>query len=290
MEQPPDIIFTIARMNPPTSGHRMLIKLMMEDAVKYGLSNIFLILSSTLDNKKNPITCEDITQINKRTILENYIIQSIKSEFPQLNGVNVEIICLGKSSNPILTSIFDILKENGYPERIGIKMKLFIGEDRRDSYNWIQDKLSTSAPPVEFQIEALPRPEGAISATIIRQLALDEGKYDEFKDEMEKIGINNNDVIVRIYKQIRYNIKIPKPKETKKTKTVKVAKVSPRSPVGKLSSISPKSPKMLKSSPRHLENKQTTPRAGGTKSKKPRKTKKSKKSKKSKKTNTKKRK
>ena len=53
------IIFTIARMNPPTSGHTLLIKQMIMEALSRGLTQINIILSATIDDKKNPLDCNE---------------------------------------------------------------------------------------------------------------------------------------------------------------------------------------------------------------------------------------
>ena len=51
------IIFTIGRMNPPTSGHLKLIQTLMEKALKLGEEKIYIILSHTQDMKTNPLSC-----------------------------------------------------------------------------------------------------------------------------------------------------------------------------------------------------------------------------------------
>ena len=46
------IIFTIARMNPPTPGHLSLITYLIKEAVRLNVPKVFLILSKT--NNSNP--------------------------------------------------------------------------------------------------------------------------------------------------------------------------------------------------------------------------------------------
>ena len=62
------ILFTIGRMNPPTSGHMMLIRKMMLYALNNNLTQINLILSGSVDNKKNPISCTE-----KRNLLIHFL-------------------------------------------------------------------------------------------------------------------------------------------------------------------------------------------------------------------------
>jgi len=68
------IIYTVARMNPPTLGHVSLIENMMEEAVHRNVKKIHIILSSKIDSKKNPLEPED-----KRYILQIYGIPRAKS-------------------------------------------------------------------------------------------------------------------------------------------------------------------------------------------------------------------
>ena len=74
------IIFTIGRMNPPTVGHRTLIESMMianselpEDDLGRGI--VYIILSHTQNNTKDPLSCSE-----KRNILANQgMINNIKT-------------------------------------------------------------------------------------------------------------------------------------------------------------------------------------------------------------------
>ena len=53
------IIFTLARMNPPTPGHLFLIKNLIEEAIKLNVNHVYIILSKTNDNNENPISCPE---------------------------------------------------------------------------------------------------------------------------------------------------------------------------------------------------------------------------------------
>ena len=67
-------LFTIGRMNPPTPGHIQLISVMMEKAIEIGVKNIYILLSSTIDNEKNPLECEE-----KRRLLYGNGINAAKN-------------------------------------------------------------------------------------------------------------------------------------------------------------------------------------------------------------------
>lgn len=50
------MVFTIGRMNPPTSGHMELISVLMKSAVDNNLNNIGILLSPS-EGDKNPLSC-----------------------------------------------------------------------------------------------------------------------------------------------------------------------------------------------------------------------------------------
>ena len=58
-------------------------------------------------------------------------------------------------------------------------MKLFIGEDRANSYTFVQDSITKNNKNIYLEIIVLPRPEGGMSATFMRGLVSD-GKIDDF--------------------------------------------------------------------------------------------------------------
>ena len=209
------ILFTIGRMNPPTSGHILLIRTMIETALQKNLSQINIILSSTVDNKKNPLSCDE-----KRFFLLNFMIHHLKEimkiEQPMtstsIENIQVNIVCMSDIVNPkygnhpILKSIQYILNDlYGYP-RENLEMFLFIGEDRIKDYDWIQKSLLNKKPRVSITIHGIERPEGAMSASYIRQLAL-EGDYDTFRVEMEKTGLDS-DATLKMYNEIREKIAV----------------------------------------------------------------------------------
>ena len=204
------ILFTIGRMNPPTSGHMLLIREMMKQALEKNVKQINILLSATVDNKKNPLTCGE-----KRFFLLNFMIHHLrelmKIENPtkreQIDEIQVKIVCMDDVLNPnygkhpILKSIEYILRDlYSYP-RENLKMILMIGEDREKDYFWIQKSLQERNPPITVEILGLDRPEGAMSATYIRQLALN-GDLETFRKEMEVTGLNEESIL-KVYNEIR---------------------------------------------------------------------------------------
>jgi hypothetical protein len=224
------IITTIGRMNPPTSGHALLIKFMINRAILENLTQINIILSHTVDNEKNPVECEE-----KRMVLHNSIIDHVKEELmndyigdeekqSKIKDMKVEIICMDEpalnTGNPILSCVFYILSLYGYDRndeakrRDDLTMELVIGQDRGGSYNWIGKTLSDLNPSVRFQEVVLPRSEGAMSATKVRNMALT-GNEEGFIGHYKSMGLNRDDTM-SLYEQIRENI-IDQPNKKQKT-------------------------------------------------------------------------
>ena len=202
------ILFTIGRMNPPTPGHMLLIKSMVERAIRLDLTQIGIILSATTDNVKNPFFCEEKRaylygkselQGNVHGILDT-IKEELMREHPDphykqlLEAFNVEIVCMDDptpkeyGSNPVMKSVLYLLNANGYPQKENMKMILMIGQDRATDFQWTGDALSKFSPPIEFQVIPISRPTGAISATVVRNIALSHN-WDEFVEIMWPLGL-----------------------------------------------------------------------------------------------------
>jgi len=180
-----DFVFTIGRMNPPTSGHALLLNELITNARFNNLNNVGIVLSHTEDSK-NPISCE-----KKR----EYILQMIANMDPNINvDILVNIICKNDIDNYSrfpTTSINYLLQNNNLENTSNIL--LIIGEDRADSYEW----LKTIYP--NLQIIALPRPPNAMSATIIRGYVSSKEKH-EFDRAYE--NIYDKDTIDNLYHDI----------------------------------------------------------------------------------------
>lgn len=205
------IPFTIGRMNPPTTGHMLLIRNMMIYSIQNNLTQINIILSGTIDNKKNPISCKE-----KRNLLFSFLLKHqkelLKIEQPlnssKLDNLKTNIICMNDIMNPsygthpIMKSIHYLLYEiYGYP-RPNLNMVLFIGQDRENDFLWLKKTLGERDPSIGLTIEPMERPPGAMSATFLRQLAIS-GDYDEFKKQMLETGLNDESSIQNLYEEIR---------------------------------------------------------------------------------------
>jgi hypothetical protein len=216
------IIFTIARMNPPTSGHMKLIQIMMESNIALspedlGHNSVYIILSHTKDNEKNPLSCS-----KKRQILESKgMVQHIKDQNPLLRDIDVKVLCMDDvvpeecGKHPILKQICNIrLMEQQIKGFQPSEMKLFIGADRANSYDFVISSLAKNNPPIPVVPVVVERPEGAMSATFMRGLVTSENK-EEFTQAVVQNGLSQQDAD-DLYEELKYEM-TPVLIKTKKT-------------------------------------------------------------------------
>ena len=153
-------IFSFVRMNPPTPGHLVLIKTMIDKAVELGINKAYVITSSSMDGK-NPLACSgetipkpkkgkdnDASIINNATqsdtVYKSYILEqminSYKQQLARLESdptkrsliENFEIIILCSSGSPF-GFIFNRIKNDYIDKGIQkINMVFIVGRDRAD--------------------------------------------------------------------------------------------------------------------------------------------------------------
>ena len=214
------IILTIGRMNPPTTGHLLLIKEMIHKAIEDNLTQINIILSHSEDRKKNPFNCDtkkhflinDDNNESMTTILKKQMMDETPENADKIERIEVKIVCMNDitnpeyGTNPIMKSIGYILGEYYDYPRKELKIKLIIGEDRIKSYDWIKKYLNSQEPyPVNMEIIGLSRPENAMSATEMRNYALD-NDWKTFNSKMSSTGLDEA-VIRNIFDGIIINMK-----------------------------------------------------------------------------------
>lgn len=215
-----DIIITIGRMNPPTTGHMKLIEQMMVTALETNVKKIYIILSGTLHKDTDPIKC-----IDKQELLVTFIIDKVKNNIiekqtytnTQINEIDVNIICMDdpriNANNSIIPTIKYIINESNTSN-----IQLIIGKDRATSYNWIQKYIKPVKlydEPIVVNRNSKDQETEGMSATKMRKLAND-GKFEEFSKEMIPTGIDAKN-IKEIYDTIR-DPKIPESNKSRKTK------------------------------------------------------------------------
>lgn len=150
------VIFTMARMNPPTPGHLHLIKRLINEAINKNIDHVYVILSKTTDSK-NPITCQekiDVLGENKNVLdsMVNYLkremIQDIESssietdekqnKIQKIENMNVISICV--PDIPRATPFTPIGQIIGSMDNIpDINLFLIIGDDRAELLDSIAD-------------------------------------------------------------------------------------------------------------------------------------------------------
>lgn len=164
------IIATIARMNPPTPGHLLLVERMILEAASNNLTQISIILSHSVDSDENPLDCWTKRDIFLHTSIDRFK-EHLALTHPDLErnirSVNVVIVCMddpfqeevpeiSATTTPILKALNYILfKFYMYP-RPGLNVKLFIGDDR-DYSKFLGPSLTRKAVRVGFEQIQLER-------------------------------------------------------------------------------------------------------------------------------------
>jgi hypothetical protein len=198
------IVFTLARMNPPTPGHLYLIQRLIEEGINKNVNKVYVILSKTNDNNENPIPCsekisvlgtaEDITKTMVKAIKEQMISKENDEDMKKkINDIDVESICVPEVPRATpFTPLYNIIGEkHDIPD---LNLFIVIGDDRknmRDSvtdffFKWdnvnsvdglILDRpnmgkfKSISSNPTELATLNMSEvPSGALSASFVRNL------------------------------------------------------------------------------------------------------------------------
>lgn len=177
------IIFTIARMNPPTLGHIELIKTLIVAAIKQGNNKVYILLQAGEKAGKeaqNPLTCSE----KKRYLLE--MISNLEQ-----TGVNVEVICADDELDPSckqtsdpLRQICDIYQREKFNPEYKTIFHLWVGTDRVADFTKFLGNVAYLPPNSRLITEELKREQGGISGTKLRGLAKQGAKEEFIKLEM----------------------------------------------------------------------------------------------------------
>lgn len=143
------IIFTLARMNPPTPGHLYLIQKLIEEAIDKNVKQVYVILSKSNDDKENPIPCaekinvlgyvDDITKTMINTLKQKMINETYDPNLKFfIETLQVHTICVPeqKGATPF-TPLISIL--NFYKSIPDVNLILLIGDDRKNMLDSITD-------------------------------------------------------------------------------------------------------------------------------------------------------
>lgn len=150
------LICTISRMNPPTPGHLYVIRKLIEKANMHDVDHVYVILSKTNEDKKNPITCnlkkqvlgegdyEATIGVSKKMInsLKTKMIKEIEKSkqttdkekiISQIKNITVHLICVPEGTKQTqfgqIHPIINKLKETCVG---GINIIVIVGKDREE--------------------------------------------------------------------------------------------------------------------------------------------------------------
>ena len=151
-------IFSFVRMNPPTPGHLVLIKKLIDKALELGAEKAYIITSSSVDNK-NPMLCSSDTIPNKKNKEDKAIMDSIRqSDTVYKSHVLEEMISAYKRQlieeaeldASVALEEIDIEEESKKSNCIG-EMCLISGGGRREQIQNLQiNVLCSTGSPFSF--------------------------------------------------------------------------------------------------------------------------------------------
>ena len=202
------IIFTIARMNPPTPGHLEVISNLIIEAMSKGIPKVYVILSKTKDADENPIFCRE--KIDALKTMIKILQQQMRTT------VDVELICVDeREASPFIT-LSRIVRSSQFASLPDVNLFLVIGDDRADmgekiskmfvgksNVKSVETKILTRSDMTEYKKKRGDElcatvmgdvPPAALSASFVRNVVRDcpSGKFMELYGpylEPEQIGI-----------------------------------------------------------------------------------------------------
>jgi hypothetical protein len=224
-----DFIFTIARMNPPTPGHKELVKQMMITAVDNGNKPVYIGLSSTCCKEDNPLTCDE-----KKALVESMILQ-IRAENAELQQVITKVICSDDVGSAIMFNLTSKIITDYYGNETKANGLMFFGddyvgcensqgitecliEDPKINYSKLKSQFDHMffAPPLVRKTDSnktltlangteIPLPSAGMSATFIRNLTLENEA--EFNKKIAKHyqGTGTNPDVLRVNQKEIFN-------------------------------------------------------------------------------------
>lgn len=177
------IIFSIARMNPPTPGHMFLIETLIRQAIDKNVNDVYVILSKTNDNQDDPIPCPEKINVLSNETLKS-MIYSLKQKIiieasenveliSKIERINVHTICVPEvpRATPFTPLIPIISAKESIPN---INLILIIGDDRKNMADSITDFFFKW--PNIFSVNAIILPREEMSE--FKALSKDPSKLD----------------------------------------------------------------------------------------------------------------
>ena len=182
--------FMFGRFQPPHIGHIKMIKSGF-DAAKRNQCDLYVFTSASQDDTRNPLDVD-----LKVHILRKQISNIIRDG--QLSGQHVDVIGANVLTPKSVAGAIKYLRQLGYE-----RLVLVVGQDRASDFDWVRRQ--------RVDLDVVPRPEGAISGTEVRELIarLQEVPEDEkeriLRDKLEdrSLGSIDDDDIRSIYYGVR---------------------------------------------------------------------------------------
>jgi nicotinic acid mononucleotide adenylyltransferase len=162
------IIFSIARMNPPTPGHMFLVETLIREAIDKNINDVYVILSKTNDNQDDPIPCSEKINVLSNDTLKS-MVQSLKHKMileagenteliRKIDIINVHTICVPEV--PRATPFTPLIPIIGAKEDIpNVNLILIIGDDRKNMADSITDFFFKWPNIFSVDVRILPREE-----------------------------------------------------------------------------------------------------------------------------------
>jgi len=233
-------IFSYVRMNPPTPGHLLLIKTMIDTAIELGTPRVYVLLSKSVD-EKNPLPCntETIPMLYtnsmsnftyKSTILNEMLINykaNLIADEPdltkkdKLNNLVIRVLCAtGNPFSMISSTINTDFIQNGVNP---VNLYMVVGSDRADFLVSIKKFFEKNPNISSVEGNILDRdPDGdaasnlaAMSATHVRGL-VNKNDFTAFQNVYN--NYLNVDQIKNLYDSIGLGLQMNQP--NKKIKRV----------------------------------------------------------------------
>ena len=146
-------IFSFVRMNPPTPGHLVVIKTLIDKAIELGSEKAYIVTSSSMDGK-NPLPCSRETLPKPKTKADGIIIdQILTTDLVYKSSILQEMIASYKrqliDAEPVEEEVEPAKAETGF-EKEASKTDLVGGNKRTQIENLDVIVLCSTGSPFGF--------------------------------------------------------------------------------------------------------------------------------------------
>ena len=153
-------IFSFVRMNPPTPGHLVVIKTLIDKAIELGSEKAYIITSSSMDGK-NPLPCSRETLPKPKTKADGTIIdQMLTTDLVYKSSILQEMIASYKrqliDAEPLEEEVEPAKAETGF-EKEASKTDLVGGNRRSQIENLDVIVLCSTGSPFGFIYNIIKR-------------------------------------------------------------------------------------------------------------------------------------